>query len=431
MNAADTYSTIIEKMDKLPVIEKNLNRVGMLQEVLRWLGSPEKKLRVIHIVGTNGKGSTGAMLANILVENGYHVGHFSTPAIVDQREVISIDNQIMSEDDFRQVYLDILTEIEAHGGYEDTLNRFEWLTLMAIVYFERYELDFVILEASFGGKKDPTNAIESPFMVIITKISSDHLGRLGQTLTEIAQEKAASIKPAAIVVNYPGQDLEVEAVLKARCEAVGAIWSNKPHPVITVLQSRPKGLFLNINDIRELYLSLTGNYQANNLSTVISAMRMLEDRGFATTPDKSALGLAHVQVKGRMEYDQERNILFDGAHNPEGFRGLISSIRSWHLPFKPVFVLGLMEDSRNQEILEEILPQAGNVITVTPDSPLGMSADKLAAEIVLNSTVDVEIADDASAAIQLARRSRESSQALIVVTGSFYTLRAILKEDEV
>ena len=129
-----------------------------------------------------------------------------------------------------------------------------------------------------------------------------------------------------------------------------------------------------------------------------------------------------------MEFDAERNILYDGAHNPDGIISLVASIRSWHLPFKPVVVLGLLKGKNYHDMLEELLPHVDTVIAVTPDSDRAMSADELAAKIVMMSNVDVEIADDPSAAITLARRVRESSEALILVTGSFYTLRAIESE---
>ncbi len=429
MATSESYKSIIKKLDQLPLINQPADRVGMMQEILQWMGHPEARLRIIHIVGTNGKGSTGTMLANVLIENDYKVGHFSTPAVIDQREVITINNQNISETEFLETFLEILTEVKRHGGAFDTLTKFEWLTLMALVYFDQKDLDFVILEANFGGAQDATNAITNPFMVIFTKISTDHLGRLGKNLHEIAEIKAATIKKDALVISYPGQDLEVEKVLREKTVAVGAIWNDQPKPQITVLNSSPKGIHLNVNQMHELYLSLTGNYQANNLSTVIAALNMLETHGFAIEKDKAAQGLAYVKIKGRMEYDVDRNILFDGAHNPEGIRGLVASLRSWHLPFKPTVILGLMDNNHVHEILEELLPQVATLIAVTPDNERGLSADALAAQAVLMSNVDVEIADDPSAAIQLARRMRESSRSLIVVTGSFYTLRAILSED--
>ncbi|MBJ7672832.1 bifunctional folylpolyglutamate synthase/dihydrofolate synthase [Weissella confusa] len=429
MGTAETYQQITKKMDgPWRVRPEAGNRVGMLQEILRWMGHPESKLRVIHIVGTNGKGSTGVMLAKILVTAGYKVGHFSTPAILNDREVITTNGEMISEADFVSSYKRVLEEVTAHGGDEDTLSKFEWWTLVALDYFARKEMDFVILEAGVGGLRDATNVIEKPLVVAFTKISYDHVGLLGNDLLEIAQDKAGAIKPGASIVNYPGQDIEVYHLLHDKAEEVGAIWNPNPKPVITIVQSSPSGLVLNADQLEGLKLSLTGAYQANNLSTVLQIVTVLKSRGFEIKDVDVAEALAHVKIQGRMEFDAERNILYDGAHNPDGIISLVASIRSWHLPFKPVVVLGLLKGKNYHDMLEELLPHVDTVIAVTPDSDRAMSADELAAKIVMMSNVDVEIADDPSAAITLARRVRESSEALILVTGSFYTLRAIESE---
>ncbi|MBJ7633800.1 tetrahydrofolate synthase [Weissella confusa] len=429
MGTAETYQQITKKMDgPWRVRPEAGNRVGMLQEILRWMGHPESKLRVIHIVGTNGKGSTGVMLAKILVTAGYKVGHFSTPAILNDREVITTNGDMISEADFVSSYKRVLEEVTAHGGDEDTLSKFEWWTLVALDYFARKEMDFVILEAGVGGLRDATNVIEKPLVVAFTKISYDHVGLLGNDLLEIAQDKAGAIKPGASIVNYPGQDIEVYHLLHDKAEEVGAIWNPNPKPVITIVQSSPSGLVLNADQFEGLKLSLTGAYQANNLSTVLQIVTVLKSRGFEIKDVDVAEALAHVKIQGRMEFDAERNILYDGAHNPDGIISLVASIRSWHLPFKPVVVLGLLKGKNYHDMLEELLPHVDTVIAVTPDSDRAMLADELAAKIVMMSNVDVEIADDPSAAITLARRVRESSEALILVTGSFYTLRAIESE---
>ncbi len=429
MGTAETYQQITKKMDgPWRVRPEAANRVGMLQEILRWMGHPESKLRVIHIVGTNGKGSTGVMLAKILVTAGYKVGHFSTPAILNDREVITTNGEMISEADFVSSYKRVLEEVTAHGGDEETLSKFEWWTLVALDYFARKEMDFVILEAGVGGLRDATNVIEKPLVVAFTKISYDHVGLLGNDLLEIAQDKAGAIKPGASIVNYPGQDIEVYHLLHDKAEEVGAIWNPNPKPVITIVQSSPSGLVLNADQFEGLKLSLTGAYQANNLSTVLQIVTVLKSRGFEIKDVDVAEALAHVKIQGRMEFDAERNILYDGAHNSDGIISLVASIRSWHLPFKPVVVLGLLKGKNYHDMLEELLPHVDTVIAVTPDSDRAMSADELAAKIVMMSNVDVEIADDPSAAITLARRVRESSEALILVTGSFYTLRAIESE---
>ncbi|WP_243198168.1 bifunctional folylpolyglutamate synthase/dihydrofolate synthase [Weissella diestrammenae] len=409
----------------------SLARVGMIREILSWLGNPDTKLRIIHIAGTNGKGSTGAMLANVLNENGYRVGHFSAPAVNDDRDVITMDGAVIAMSDVVSIVKDIITQVKKHGGNFSTLGKFEWWVLIALVYFGKRESDFVVLEAGRGGHIDATNAILNPYMVVFTKISLDNIGITGKTLVQVAKDKAEIIKPGALVVSYPGQDLDVLKILKNKTISAGATWNPLQTPTITVLSSEPQGLHLNINDLQDLYLSLTGNYQANNLNTVVQVIDLLRSKGFRLAKDRTATALAHVSIPGRMEYNADRNILYDGAHNPEGMRALANAIRAWHLPFKPTFVLGLMDDKNAHEMIDEVTAVAATIIAVTPDQKGAMTADELAAYVVMNANVDVEIADDPSAAVQLARRNRESSKSLIVVTGSFFTLHAIFNEDEV
>ena len=430
MGAAEAYRQITTKMSGAWRVkpDKKGNRIRLLREILHWMGHPERRLRVIHIVGTNGKGSTGVMLAKILQTAGYKVGHFSTPAIMNDREVIMNNDTMISEADFVWHYQRLLTEIKAHGGDEQTLTKFEWWTLVALLYFVKTERDFVILEAGIGAQYDATNVVERPLVVAITKISSDHLGVIGQQLVDIAADTAAAIKSETTVVNYPGQDIEVFNLLKRRTQEVGAHW-HLSKPVITIMKSSPEGLVVNADQLEGLKLSLTGAYQANNLSTVLQIVTALKEHRYVITDVAVAEALAHVKIRGRMEYDKERNILYDGAHNPDGMTSLVAAIRSWHLPLKPVVVLGLLAEKNYHDILEELLPCVDTVIAVTPDSDRAMSADALAAQIVMMSNVNVEIADDPSAAISLARRVRESSRAMILVTGSFYTLRAIEAEE--
>jgi len=427
----EEYHKIITKINAMAPTVPSLARVGMIREILSWLGNPDKKVRMIHIAGTNGKGSTGAMLAKVLNENDYHVGHFSAPAVNDDRDVISVDGEVIDEASVVQIVREIGDQIKQHGGDFTTLGKFEWWVLIGLVYFSKRELSFVVLEASNGGHIDATNAILNPFMVVFTKISLDNIGISGKTLEQVATDMAEIIKPGALVVSYPGQDLEVLRILKDKAANVEANWNTLPTPNITVLSSAPQGLHLNINDLTDIYLSLTGNYQANNLNTVVQIIELLRSKGFRLAKDRTASALAHVSIPGRMEYNADRNILYDGAHNPVGISALANSIKAWHLPFKPTFVLGLMNDKNAHDIIDEIARVAATIIAVTPDEEGAMTADELAAYVVMNANVDVEIADDPSAAIQLARRNRESSKALIVVTGSFFTLRAIFNEDEV
>ncbi|WP_258087728.1 bifunctional folylpolyglutamate synthase/dihydrofolate synthase [Weissella fangxianensis] len=430
MGTVETYRQFEKSLgDDWQVLPSQHSRVGMLKEILNWLGHPERRLSVIHIVGSNGKGSTGVMLSKILTTAGYRVGHFSTPAILSDREVVMINGQMISEKEVMFHYKRIMTEIKNHGGDEKTLTKFEMWTLIALCHFAKQEVHFAIIEAGLGGTGDTTNVVEKPLIVAITKISDDHSTMLGHNVLKIAENVAGAIKPGSLVVNYPGQDVEVFKTLRDKATAVGAVWNPYPKPQITLMRSSPEGLIVNADQLEGLKLSLTGAYQANNLSTVLQVVTILKNKRITLSDVTVAEALAHVKITGRMEFDSTHNILYDGAHNPHGISSLVAAIRSWHLPFKPIVILGLIKGKNHMDMLDELLPYVSTIIAVTPDAKNAMSADELAAKIVMMSNVDVEIADDSTAAISLARQVRESSKSLIVVTGSFYTLRAIEKED--
>ncbi|KRN75032.1 hypothetical protein IV73_GL000790 [Weissella kandleri] len=425
MMGREEYNKIMKKISAAGVTEPSLARVGMLREVLSWMGNPDKSLRIIYVAGTNGRGSTGAILTRVLSESNYRIGHFSSQAVKDDLQMITVNEKAITTDEVVKIVNDVITQIKRHGGDFSVLSRFEWWVLIALIYFDRQNLHFVVFEAGHAGDLDATRVIAHPFIVAFTKISVDNVLQTGQSLTHVAEEKSKIIKPGSIVVSYPGQEAVAFKILKKRAEQVGAIWNPAKVPKITVLSSSPKGLRLNIDDLPDLYLSLTGNYQAYNLSTVLQIIGVLRKKGFWLSNDRIATALAHVSIPGRMEFNAQRNVLYDGADTPAGISGLIDSIKAWHLPFKPVFVLGVLDNKNAHDMIDLVADVASTIIAVTPNSKDAMTADALASYCVHNTDLDIEIADDPSAAVQLARHYRESSHALVVVTGSFYTLQAI------
>jgi len=432
MVGREDYSKINKKITAAKAVKPSLARVGMISEILSWLGNPDKRLRIIHIAGTNGKGSTGTMLKSILQESQYHVGHFSAPAIQDDLTMITIDGQPIGQKDVVKIVHEITLQIKKHDGDFSLLSTFEWWVLIALVYFAQQDTQFVILEEGPGGSNDVTNAVRTPYLIAYTKISVDNICSTGSTLKQVANEYAKIIKPGALIVSYPGQDYDVQKVLHEQTDAVHAFWNPYPLPQITILSTAPQGLSLKIDDIPDIHLPLAGAYQASNLSTVLQIVNYLQQKGFQLSKDKTMAALSNISIPGRMEYVADRNILYDGASNLDGISGLRDSIKAWHLPFKPVFVLGLLDDRNAHEIIDLVASIASTIIAVTPESKEGMSAEAMASYCLHNTknNIDVEIADDPSAAIQLARKYRASSNALIVVTGSIYTLRAIFNEEE-
>ncbi|WJI90790.1 bifunctional folylpolyglutamate synthase/dihydrofolate synthase [Weissella viridescens] len=425
MPIADVYRQINKKISARPDVDaSDRTRTNIVHEVLGWIGQPDRRLKIIHIVGTNGKGSMGIMLSDIIKHTRYKVGHFTSPVINDDCEMISIDGKEINETEFIASYQNILGEIHRHGGDATVLTKFEWWVLIALEYFGRQQVDYVVLEAGQHGLCDPTNAVENPLVVAFSKIAPDYFEQQETNLVKITETKLGAIKHGSTVVSYPGQDATVNQYLKETTAKVGATWYDHK-PKITLLKSAPDGLLLNVNDLKGLKLSLTGSYQIQNLSTVLQIVDVLKQNGADIKDVDLVEALSRVKIEGRMEYDADQNILYDGAHNASGVASLVDSLKAWHLQAKPLMVLGFLKDNNWHEMLDELLPFTDSVITVTPDAPTAMSADELAAKIVMMSNVNVDVADDPAAALSLAGQARESTQAMILVTGSFYTLKAI------
>lgn len=431
MAFSDLYEQINQQMHRHEGAHiGDQERWHILREVIAWIGRPDEKLRFIHIVGTDGKRATGAMTAAILNAANYKTGRFTTPAIMDDCDMILVDDEPISKEQFVHSFNRILVELKRHGGDITTLSRFEWWFLISIDHFRREEVKFVVLEGGMDGSCDPTNAISNPMLVAFTHIDYDY--KAGQTpeshrLDTIAEDKSGAIKPGAVVVNMPGQDHEITRVLKRVADKKDAKWYNN-RPKMTLMKTHEKGMILKLDDDVEMRLSVVGSDHLKNLSNVLQIIGYLQERGAHISMVNIAEALAHLEVSGHMTYDERHNILFDGADSVTTMEHLLSSLKSWHLQAKPIFVLGLRKDENWREILDMVLPVTDQVIAVTPAHHAGMHADELAAKIVMESNVNVEVADDSTAAINLARRARRDTNRLIVVTGSSYTLRAINKE---
>lgn len=429
---AANYKRVIKSMDnRWHALDDS--RVSVVKEVLGWMGHPDKKLKIIHIAGTNGKSSTGAMLGAVLQANGYTYGHFSSPFILSDREQISVNDEMISKSDFLTYYQDLVACFKQHGVAPNHLTYFEYFTVISLLHFAAKDVDFVIFEAGLGGLRDATNAIDTPLLTVFTKISVDHQLSIGRNLNDIAENEAAIIKTGTRVIDYAGQDLTVHRILKAKADQVGAEWFVHEQDQIIIANTTPAGVDLIINGTPGYFLSMPGAFQVHNFGIVLQIKAALKTMGYAFTIEKTREGLANVSLLGRMNYHPEKNILFDAAHNVDGMTGLVAALNAWHLKIKPTLILGVLKDKDYHEMLDLMIPVVQRVITVTPkNKSRALSAEALAATIISTyPKVEVEIASDASAAISLAMRVRESSQALIVVTGSFYTLSALQKDDRI
>ena len=426
MTVHEEYLKTIKKFDKSwKVVHED--RLPLLKEIISWLDYPDKNLQIIHIAGTNGKGSTGEMLNEVLIAQGYNVGHFSSPAVYTNREQILYNDEQITETVFLKYFQKIYRIIQKHGKKLADVSYFEWWTLIALVYFADQKVDFVVLEVGLGGKQDATNVIEDALLDIFTKISYDHQQILGDSLKKITEIKADIIKPGATVISYNGQESEVKKILQSQTQKIGATWYDGKSPIITTLSSAPTGTRVRVNGEYELMLGLAGQYQVLNLNTTLQAIDALRSLGYEISQTAIEQGISVANLPGRMEFDAEHNILRDAAHNPDGISALLASMHAWKMPFKPTIILGILRDKNYLAMIESLLPQVDRIIAVTPANPSrALTADELAAQILeMDTDVEVAVADDPTAAITLARQIRESSETMIIITGSFYTLRAV------
>lgn len=367
---------ISEAKDYLALAAKRGARLGLerVTELVRRLGSPQKQLRVIHISGTNGKGSVGAMLAAILNAAGFRTGHFATPAILDINDSFRIGGVPASDAQLAET----LTIVQAQAEQMDDLpTEFEILAAAAYLLFARESCDIAVIECCMGGDTDCTNVIEKPLISVITNVRKDHTGFLGNTLAEIAKHKAGIIKEGCPVL-CGCRNPETVSVIKAYAEAVHAPYIS-PAIRITDIRAALDGTDFVSSTFGSLHLSLLGLYQPENAALVLEAVRLLRRLGISLPNDAVKTGLSQCRWHGRFERLQSNPpVLFDGAHNPDGMRIAAKSLAHYFGTARPlVFVIGVMADKEYAAYPALLKDLACKIYTVQPDNPRALPADAL------------------------------------------------------
>ena len=324
------YNETIEKLNSSGMfyIDLELDRI---RKVLENLGNPQDSLKYIHVAGTNGKGSTCAMLDSILKEAGYKVGLYTSPHIFEYTERIKINGQEISKEDFANLF----EEVASVGIH---LTEFETLTVMMFLYFQRNNVEIVILETGMGGRFDATNVIKENLCSIITQIDLDHIDRLGKTKDEIAFEKAGIIKPKCPIITSMGYE-----EIRDRADELDSL----------LLFTSP---FVQQDFVEAL--ALKGLHQVENLALVITAINYLFKDIDETTIKK---GLAKVKNPCRFEYFPEKNLIIDASHNPNGIKALRDNLDYYYPSQKRRFVFGCLKNKDYSKMME-ILFQEGDEV---------------------------------------------------------------------
>lgn len=343
--------------------------LSQMRELLQRLGNPQDELRIIHIAGTNGKGSVGAFLEGILRQKGKRVARYTSPSVFHTLEKYTINSQNISEADFCRCIEKIRSVID------DTLSPtlFEIETAAAFLYFSEQNCDYVLLETGMGGREDATNVINSPLCSVLTPISMDHMGFLGDTIEKITAEKCGIIKKKCPVVSAVQSD-NVKSVIKEFAKENKLIFAGE-----TVYKGICRGKqYFDYKDMADIELSALGKYQLDNAALAIEVAKLVED----LSCDEIRNGLKDVIWQGRFEIISDAPlIILDGAHNVGAVNALVESIKDYFPDKELNFVTGTFADKEYTKTIPLFAPMAKKIFAITPDSPRALSATEYANEI--------------------------------------------------
>ena len=341
-----------------------------IRRLLGRLGGPQEKLKFVHIAGSNGKGSTAAMLASVLTAAGLKTGLYTSPHLWRFHERFQVDGVPISD----AVLADIAARV-LEAAEDET--EFELMTAIGMVFFLRSGCDIIVLETGLGGRLDSTNIIPAPEAAVITNIGLEHTELLGDTAEQIAAEKAGIIKPGCGAVLY-GQSQGVQAVVEDVCRRLEVPLTVTAPP--QALSAGPEGRTFTYRGAGPYRISLLGEYQVSNAAVALETVNVLRRRGWAISEDALTRGLSQARWPGRMELARRSpDVLLDGGHNPQCMEALARSLRELYPGKKLIFLTGVLADKNWPAMMGELLPLAKEFYTITPDSPRAMSAAGLAA----------------------------------------------------
>ena len=396
------------------------------ERFLARLDDPHRRLKTVVVAGTKGKGSTAAMIASIAQAAGLKAGLYTSPHLCSVRERIRVDGEIISEDTFAALVSELMPHIEAAGmaGVRRYRTFFEILTAMALVHFQRMEVDLAVLEVGLGGRLDATN-IATPLVSVITSISLDHTEVLGDTIPKIAREKAGIIKPYGLAVVAPQrQDAltvfrEVCVAQHARLHEVAAEWCWQP------LSCNWRGSVFDLHSVAgersypALEIPLAGPHQILNAATAIATAEQLQGQGLPISVDGIRQGVKQVRWEGRLEtVSRQPWIVLDGAHNRDSARCLREALMTCFQYRRLILVLGISANKNLEGIIEELAPLATMTVATRAMVPRAAPPQRVAT-LAAKWSDHVIAEEDTQRALTQAIAETQPDD-LLLVTGSLY-----------
>ena len=394
--------------------------LGRTQELLEKMGNPEKKLKFVHIAGTNGKGSTAAMTASILSKAGYRTGLYTSPYIYRFHERIQVDGVEISDEDLTEIteYVKPLADSMAQSPTE-----FELVCCIAFEYFYRKKCDIVVLEVGMGGAWDATNVIEVPEVAVITNIGLDHTEYLGDTVEKIAETKSGIFKPHGHGVVYRSTP-SVEAVYERVCAERDVSLRKADFDGLVLKAHTLGGQVFDCGSRKNLVLPLLGDHQLHNASVVLSIADTLIGEGWNISEQNIYDGIRDVRWPGRFDIVCRKPLfIIDGGHNPQCIEALVKNIRDYLAGKKVIALTGVLADKDYADMYKPVMPLVDRFVCITPPNPRKLEAEQLAQylrQAGAQAQASESILDGVKKAMDLA-----GEDGVVLCFGSLYSIGGI------
>lgn len=424
---SETYEQIIEQIPKTMLYDDASDRIALLNQILSELGSPQSTSQNIHICGTNGKGSTGTIINRMLRTHHQKVGHFSSPAMYDDLDQITIDGTAITEEEFVLAYIQLKKALSSLSLTQADISIFETYFIVCVIHFSMNNVDWAIYECGLGGGLDATNALGQSEYTIFTKIAMDHMAVLGSTLDAIATTKAEIIDDDSTVINYPNQNPLVSKIIKRAAQKHHSeLYNDSPFQVSLVSANLTENIIdfrlSNAKYTERLSVQLAGKFQIDNLQNTLNwAYIYNQDHPSCSLTDYELINaLKTVALPGRMELLQRNpTIIIDGAHNVDSISALADTLgRNQHYHM----IVGFLKDKDYTDCMPFLKSlDADFVLTEPYNSERFLSKETLAQTFKQAGITDVTICKDLPTALHQLKDATDP----IIITGSFYLINHV------
>lgn len=406
-------------INKIHSLDKFGSRPGLdrIQRFLSILGNPQDNLKFVHVAGTNGKGSTCAMLSAVLTAAGYKTGLFISPYIVDFRERIQINGKMISEEVLENAVEKTFPVIEKLREDGCVITEFEYVMALEFLIHSEAECDVVVLETGLGGLLDCTNVIKPPLCSVITKIGLDHTAVLGDTIEQITAQKCGIIKSGSPAV-ASAQDKSVMKLIESDCVSKGVQLIKSENLPVKVLANSLDGIKLEYNDIR-LNLPLVGAHQIENAKTALSVLEVIHE-SFPVKSENIQSGFARTTNPARLEVlGKNPLVILDGAHNPDGINALKNALEAYLPDKKKSLILGMLADKDSKSSVKLLGGLFDKVFTVPVNNPRTLSSEALAEECRQHFS-ETECFGNPFSAFDAAYETAKQENNALIIAGSLY-----------